>query len=223
MRKRSWELWVLPKDIKLVSEKGLGTWSSELWATVFLFWLCDLYLNINFIFMNIVFLVMWIKKTIMRSFVVFVQLLSHVQLFTTPWSATHQAPLSFTISWSLLQFMPTESVMLSNHLILCLSLLLPPSLFSSIRVFSSESVVNIRWPNYWSFQWISGVMSFRTDWLDLLAVQGALKDLLQHNSKPSILQRSAFFIVQLSHPYMTTGKTIALTRWTLVSKVTSAL
>ena len=111
----------------------------------------------------------------------------------------HQAPLSFTVSWSLLQFMPIESVMLSNHLILCLPLFLLPSLFSSIRVFSSESVVNIRWPNYWSFQWISGVMSFRIDWLDLFAVQGALKDLLQHNSKPSILQRSAFFIVSSSH------------------------
>ena len=124
-----------------------------------------------------------------------------------------------------------ELVMPSNHLILCHPLLLPPSIFPSIRVFSTESVLHIRWPKYWSFSFnispsheYSGLISFRMDWLDLLAVQGALKSLLQHHSsKPSILQRSAFFIVQLSHPYMTTGKTIAVTRRTFVNKVISLL
>uniref|UniRef100_A0AC11DHE4 Uncharacterized protein n=1 Tax=Ovis aries TaxID=9940 RepID=A0AC11DHE4_SHEEP len=123
--------------------------------------------------------------------------------------------------------MSFESVMLSNHLILCHPLLLPPSIFSSIRVFSNESVLCIRWPKYWNFCFnispsneYSGLLSFRMDWLDLLAVQGTLKSLLQHHSsKTSSLQLSAFLIVQLSHPYMTTGKTIALTTWTLVSKV----
>ena len=127
--------------------------------------------------------------------------------------------------------MPIELVMPSNHLILFRPLLLLPSIFLSIRVFSSESVLHIRWPNYWSFSFSispsnehSGLISFRMDWLDLLAVQETLKSLLQHHSsEASILQRSAFFIVQLSHPYMTTGKTIALTRWTFVSKVTSLL
>ena len=127
--------------------------------------------------------------------------------------------------------MPIELVMPSNHLILFWPLLLLPSIFLSIRVFSSESVLHIRWPNYWSFSFSispsnehSGLISFRMDWLDFLAVQETLKSLLQHHSsEASILQRSAFFIVQLSHPYMTTGKTIALTRWTFVSKVTSLL
>ena len=127
--------------------------------------------------------------------------------------------------------MSIESVMPSNHLILCRPLLLLPSIFPSIRVFSNESVLHIRWPKYCSFSFIispsnehSGLISFRMDWLDLLAVQGTLKSLLQHhNSKASILQWSAFFIVQLSHPYMTTGKTIALTRWTFVDKVISLL
>ena len=127
--------------------------------------------------------------------------------------------------------MSIELVMPSNHLILCHPLLLLPSVFPSIRVFSNESVLHIRWPKYWSFSFIispssehSGLISFRMDWLDLLAVQGTLKSLLQHhNSKASILQWSAFFIVQLSHPYMTTGKTIALTRWTFVDKVISLL
>ena len=127
--------------------------------------------------------------------------------------------------------MPTESMMLSNHLILCRPLLLLPSIFLSIRVFSSESALHIRWPKYWSFSFsispsdeYSGLISFRMDWLDLLAVQGTLKSLLQHySSKASILQRSAFFTVQLSHPYMTTGKTTALTRWTFVGKVMSLL
>ena len=127
--------------------------------------------------------------------------------------------------------MSTELVMPSDHLILCYPLLLPPSIFPSIRIFSSESVLCIRWPKYWSFSFsvnpsneYSGLIFFRTDWLDLLAVQGTLKSLLQHHSsKASILQFSAFFTVQLSHPYMTTGKTIALTRWTFVGKVMSLL
>ena len=134
--------------------------------------------------------------------------------------------LSSTISWSQLRFMSIESVMLSNHPILCHSLLLLPSIFSSIRVFSNESALRIRWPKDWSFSFnISpsnehpGLISFRMDWLDLLAVQGTLKSLLQHhNSKTSILRHSAFFMVQLSHPYMTIGKIIALTIWTLLAK-----
>ena len=141
-----------------------------------------------------------------------VQLLSHVWLFVTPWTAAQQASLSFTISWSLLKFMSIESVMPSNHLILCHPLLLLPLIFPSIRVFSSESVLCIRWPKYWSFSFsispsneYSGLISFRMDWLDLLAIQGALKSLLQyHSSKASILWHSVFFIVQLSHPYMST-------------------
>ena len=156
-----------------------------------------------------------------------VQLLSHVRLFATPWTAARQTSLSITNSWSLLKLMSIESVMPSNHLILCRPLLLLPSVFPSIRVFSNESGLYIRWPKYWSFSFrispsneYSGLISFRMDWLDLLAVQGTLKSLLQHHSsKPSILQCSAFFMVQLSHPYMTTGKTIALTRWTFVGKV----
>ena len=132
----------------------------------------------------------------------------------------------FTNSWSLLKLMSIESVMPSNHLILCRPLLLPPSIFLCIRVFSNESVLRIRWPKYWSFSFsmspsneYSGLISFRMDWLDLLAVQGTLKSFLQHHSsKASILWHSAFFRVQLSHPYMTTGKTIALTRWTFVEK-----
>ena len=135
--------------------------------------------------------------------------LSHVQLFATPWTATHQASLSFTISQSLLKLMPNELVMPSNHLILCCPLLLLPSILPSIRVFSNESALHIRWPKYWSFSFnISpsnehpGLISLRMDWLDLLAVQGTLKSLLQHHSsKASILRCSAFFMVQLSHPY----------------------
>ena len=157
-----------------------------------------------------------------------VQSLSCDQLFVTPWTAACQTSLSITGSWSLLKLMSIESVMPSNHLILCRPLLLLPSLFPSIRVFSSESALHIRWPKYWSFSFspsneYSGLMSFRTDWFDLLAVQGTLKSLLQHHSKASVLRRSAFFIVQLSHPCMTTGKTIALTRWTFVCKVMSLL
>ena len=160
-----------------------------------------------------------------------VQLLSHVWLFATLWTAARQASLSITNSGSLLKLMSIESVMPSNHPILCRPLLLPPSMFPSIRVFSSESVLHIRWPKYWSFSFnispsneYSGLISFRMDWLDLLAVQGTLRSLLQHHSsKASILWCSAFFLVQLSHPYMTAGKTIALTRWTFVDKVISLL
>ena len=145
-----------------------------------------------------------------------VQLLSHVWLFETPWTAANQASLSIINSQSLLNLMSIESVMPCNHLILCHPLLLLPSIFPSIRVFPNESVLCIRWPKYWSFNFnispsdeYSGLISFRMDWLDLLAVQGTLKSLLQHHSsKASILWCSAFFIVQLSHLYMTTGKTI---------------
>ena len=158
----------------------------------------------------------------MDVFLQSVQLLSCVQLFATPWTAACQASLSVTNSWSLLKLKSIKSVMPSNHLILCHHLLLLPSIFPSIRVFSNESVFHIRWPKYWSFSFsispsneYSGLISLRMDWLDLLAVQGTLKSLLQHHSsKASILWRSAFFIVQLSHSYMTTGKTVALTRWT---------
>ena len=143
-----------------------------------------------------------------------VQLLSHVWLFVTPWTAAHQASLSITNSRSSLKLMSIESVMPSNHLILCCPLLLLPSIFPSIRVFSNVSVLCIRWPKYWSFSFsispsneYSGLISFRMGWLDLLAIQRALKSLLQHhNSKASILWPSAFFIVQLSHPYMTLEK-----------------
>ena len=142
----------------------------------------------------------------------------------TPWTAACQVSLSITNSQSLLKLMSIESVMPSKHLILCCPLLLPPSIFPSIRIFSNESILHIRWPKYWSFSFnispsneYSGLISFRSDWLDLLAVQGTLKSLLQHHSsKASVLQRSAFFIVQLSHSYMTTGKTIALTTQTFV-------
>ena len=160
-----------------------------------------------------------------------VQSLSHVQLFLTPWNTVCQATLSITNSQSLLKLMSIESVMPSNHLIHCCPLLFLPPIPPSIRVFSIESVLCIRWSKYWSFSFSIGpsnehlrLISFRMDWLDLLEVQGTLKSLLQHHSsKASILQRSAFFIVQLSHPYMTTGKTIALTRWTFVGKVMSLL
>ena len=156
-----------------------------------------------------------------------VQLLSRVRLFATPWTAACQASLSITNSRNPPKPMSIELVMPSNHLILYRPLLLLPSIFPSIRVFSNESALRIRWPKYWSFSLSitpsnehSGLISFRMDWLDLLAVQGTLKSLLQHHSsKACILWLSAFFIVQFSHPYMTTGKTIALTRWTFVGKV----
>ena len=155
----------------------------------------------------------------------------HVQLFVTPWTAARQASLSITTSQRLPKLMSIESVMPSNHLILCRPLLLLPSILPSIRVFPDESVLHIRWPKYWHFSFsispsneYSGLISFKMDWLDILAVQGTLKSLLQqHSSKASILQRSAFFTVQLSHPYMTTGKTIALTIRTFVGKVVSLL
>ena len=160
----------------------------------------------------------------MRSSLIVLQLLSCVQLFATPWTAARLASWSIINSGSLLKLMSIESMMPSNHLILCHPLLFLPSIFPSIRVFSNESVLRIRWSKFWSFSFsispsneYSGLISFRMDWLDLLAVQGILKSLLQHHSsKASILQHSAFFMVQLSHPYMTTGKTMALTRWTFV-------
>ena len=160
-----------------------------------------------------------------------VQSLIHVQLFATPWTTAHQASLSITNSLSLPKLMSIESLVPSNHLILYHPLLLPPSISTSIRVFSNESVLRIRWPKYWSFSFNVSpsnehprLISFRMDWLDLLAVQGTLKSLLQHHSsKASILRLSAFFTVQLSHPYLTTGKTIALTRQTFVGKVMSLL
>ena len=156
-----------------------------------------------------------------------VQSLSHVRLFASPWTAARQASLSITNSCSLLKLMSIESVTPSNHLMLYHPLLLLPSIFSSIRVFSKESVLRIMWPKYWSFSFsispsseYSGLITFRIDCFDLLAVQGALKSLLPpHSSKASTLWHSAFFIVQLSHPYMTTGKIIALTRRTFVGKV----
>ena len=149
----------------------------------------------------------------------------------TPWTAACQASLSITNSWSLLKLMSIESVMPSNHLILCHPLLLLPSIFPSIRVFSNESVFPIRWPKYWSFSFnispskeYSGLISFRMDWLDLLAVQGTLNRLVQHHSsKASILWHSAFCTVQLLHSYMTTGKTIVLIRRTFVGKAKSLL
>jgi len=155
------------------------------------------------------------------------QSLSRIQLFETPWIAASQASLSITNFQSSLRLMSIESVMPSSHLILCHPLLFLPPIPPSIRVFSNESTLHMRWPKYWTFSFsiisykeIPGLISFRMDWLDLLAVQGTLKSLLQHHSlKASVLRNSAFFTVQLSHPYMTTGKTIALTRWTFVGKV----
>ena len=155
--------------------------------------------------------------------------LSPVWLFATPWTAARQASLSITNSRSLPKLMFIESVIPSNQLVLCHPLLLLPSIFPSIRVFSSESALHIRWSKYWSFSFSinpsnehPGLISFRMDWLDLLAVKGTLKSLLQHcSSKASILQCSAFFIVQLLHPFMITGKSIALIRWTFVGKVMS--
>ena len=154
-------------------------------------------------------------------------MLSHVQLFVTPWTAACQTSLSITNSQSLLKFMSIKSVMPSNRLILCRPLLLLPSIFPSTWVFSNESVLHVRGPKYWSFNFsispsneYSRLIFFRIDWLDLFAVQGTLKS-LYHSSKASILWHSAFFIVQLSHPYMTTGKTIVLTRRTFVSNVSA--
>ena len=167
---------------------------------------------------------LWVQFSSLQS-------LSRVQLFATPWTAARQASLTITNSRSPTKPTSIESVMPSNHLTLCRPLLLLPSIFLSIGIFSNESVLRVRWPKYWSFSFsislsneYSGLIAFGMDWLDILAVQGTLKSLLQHHtSKASVLQCSAFFIVQLSHPYMTTGKTIALTRWTFVGKVISLL
>ena len=161
-----------------------------------------------------------------KEILIVVQSLSRAQLFVTPWTAARQAPLSYTVSWGLLKFMSIKSVKLSNHLILYCPLLLFFQSFPA-SVFSNESALYIRRPKHWSFSLsispsneYSGLISFRIDWFDILAVQETLKSLLQHHSsKASILQRSASFMVQLSHPYMTTEKTIALTIWTFVSKV----
>ena len=178
--------------------------------------------------MNVCLSQTWVLTSVQFSSV---QSLSRVQLFATPWIAARQASLSISNSWSWLKLMPIESVMPSSHLILCCPLLLLPPIPPSIRVFSNESTLHVRWPEYWSFSFsISpsnehpGLIWFKMDWLDLLAVQGTLKNLLQHHrSKASIFRCSAFFTVQLSHPYMTTGKTITLTRRTFVGKVMSLL
>ena len=174
---------------------------------------------------------MWDSSVKGSEEVVIFQFLSCIQLFATPRTEAFQASLSITISWSLLKFISIESVMPSNHLILCHPLLLLPSVFPSISFFSNELAFHIRWPKYWSFSFIispsneySWLISFRIDWLNLLTVQGTLKSLLQHHSsKASILWHSAFFMVQLSHPSMTTRKTIALTRQTFVGKIMSLL
>ena len=166
-----------------------------------------------------------------RNQVQFSSVAHRVRLFGTPWITACQASLSTTISRSSLRLTSVESVMPSNHLILCRPFLLLPPIPPSIRAFSNESTLRMRWPKYWSFSFsiipskeIPGLISFKMDWLNLLAVQGTHKSLLQHHSsKASILQHSAFFTVQLSHPYMTTGKTIALIRWTFVGKVMSLL
>ena len=165
------------------------------------------------------------------TYIIVVQSLSHVQLFATPWNAAHQASLSFTISRSLLKLMSIESLMPTNHLILCCPLLLLPSIFPSIRILSNVSGLHIRWPKYGSLGFIinpsneySTLISFRIDWFYFLAVQGTLKSLFEHHiSKASVLQCSALFKVQLSYPCITTGKTIALTRQNFVSKVMSLL
>ena len=168
------------------------------------------------------FIKMWVESTFSS-----VQSLSRVWIFATPWISASQASLSITNSQSLLKLMSIKSVMPSSHLILCRPLLLLPPIPPSIRVFSNESTLRMRWPKYWSFSFTispfnehPGLISFRMDWLDLLAVQGTLKSLLQHrSSKASIFWHSAFVTVQLLHPYMTTGKTIALTRWTFVGRI----
>ena len=170
-------------------------------------------------------------KSLARRFPVVVQSAGHVQLLATLWTTARQASLSFTISWSLLRLITTESAMPSNHLILCRPLLLLRSVFPSIGIFSHVWSLCIKWPKYWNFSFsisysneYSRLVSFMMDWLDLLAVQGTLQSLLQHHSsKASILPHSAFFMVQLSHLYMTTGKTITLTIQTLVGKVMSLL
>ena len=181
----------------------------------------------NWIFVN----VLKLGRGHIEFALVVVQALSRVRHFETPWTAARQASLSFSIYRSLLKLMSIESVMPSNHLVLCHPLLLLPSIFHSNRDFSNESVLHIRWSKYWSFSFsispsneYSRLISFRMDWLDLLAVQGTLVSLLlHHSSKASLLRHSAFFMVQLSHPYLTIGKTIGLTRWIFVGKVMSLL
>ena len=186
--------------------------------------LLHLWLQKNVINLISVLIIWWCPCVKLSLVLLFSSVTQSCLTLCNPWTAACQASLSITNSQSLPKLMSIESVMLSNHLILCCPLLLLPSIFPSIRVFSNESVLRIRWPKYWSFSFsispsneYSGLISFRTDWLDLLAVQGTLKSLLQHHSsKASVLRRSAFFMVQLLHPYMTTGKTIALTKQTFV-------
>ena len=198
------------------------------WSIVNLQWCAQ---NINFWTENFISKVKRQAGRKRRQILSSVQSLSRVWLFATPWTAACRASLSITNSRSLLKLMSIESVMPLSHLILCCPLLLPPSIFPSIRVFSNELVLRIRWPKYWSFSVsispfneYSGLISFRMDWLDLLAVQGTLKSLLQHHSsKASILQCSVFFTVQFSHPCMTIGKTIALTRRTFIGKIMSLI
>ena len=194
----------------------------------FLFWF---YYLLWLLFTSLILPVQNLWKILLLFSLSSVQSLSHVWLFVTPWTTACQVSLSITNSHSPPKPMSNELVMPSNHLILCRPLLLLPSTFPSIRVFSNEPALHIRWPNYWSFSFnISpsdehpGLISFTMDWMDLLAVQETLKSLLQHHSsKASIFQCSAFFTLQLSLPYMTTGKTIALTRWTFVGKVMSLI
>ena len=210
----------------MLSSEGLnsvGNLFNQAWPMM---WDYDLPLH-STVTPHFIFFAFAFPKTTISS----VQSLSGVRLLATPWIAAHQASLSIINSRSSLKLMSIESVMSSSHLILCHPLPLLPPIPPSTRVFSNESTLRMRWPKYWSFSFsiipskeISGLISFRMDWLYLLAVQGTLKSFLQHHSsKASILLCSAFFTVQLSHPYMTTGKTIALTRWNLVGKVMSLL
>ena len=186
--------------------------------------------SLNFSFFPELTLTILVYIYLGKYFVV-VHSLSHIWLFVMPWTIAIQAALSSTVSRSFLTFMPIDLVMLSNHIILCSPLILWPSIFPSIRVFSNESALHIRWSKYWSFSFsacpsneYSGFISFRIDWFDLLAIQGTLKSIPHHhNLKASVLKPSVFFMVQLSHPYMTTGKTIVLTIWIFVGKVMSLL
>ena len=202
-------------------------WYSFWWQLFLLLYLKH-FISPDFFKMVSLSLVFWHLNTLCLTSV---QWLSCVRLFVTPWTEARQATLSITNSWSLLRLMSIELVMPSNSLILCLPFSPWPSIFPSFRVFSNESILHIKWPKYWSLSFsispsneYSGMISFRMDWLDPLAVKGTLNSLLwYHNSKASTFRHSAFFIVQLSHPYMTTGKTVALTRWTFVGKIMSLL
>ena len=196
-------------------------WNSETIAPIYIEFMCK-----SFLYLSHTCACTHINRKQLSS----LQSHSHVRLFATPWFAARQASLSITNSRSLLKLMSIESVMPSSHLILCQSLLLLPQSPPSIRVFSNESTLCMRWPKYWSLSFSISPSNehpgliFRMDWLDLLAVQGTLKNVLQyHSSKASILWHSAFYTVQISHPYMTTGKNITLTRWTFVGKVMSLL